>query len=418
MTPPRLSNDCFALPPGVDWTPVDKALTMLRTRLGPVVDRETLPVAAADGRVLAEAITAPRANPPTANSAVDGYGFAHACLGAEAVHLPLVDGRSAAGQPFDGAVPFGHAVRILTGAPVPLGVDTVILQEDVSVEGASIHFAPGLKKGANTRKAGEDVMAGATLFAAGTRLRPQDIALLAAVGVGQVAVYRPLRVGVLSTGDELRTAGEVADPVQIYDANRPMLLSMLARWGMEAVDLGHVGDNRDALRQRLDGAIQGVDAILTSGGASAGDEDHVSALLSNEGSLYTWRIAIKPGRPLVLGQWQQVPVFGLPGNPVAAFVCALIFARPALDRMSGAAWVLPQPLTLPAAFSKSKKAGRREYLRARLNAEGDVEVFASEGSGRISGLSWATGLVELDDPAREITHGDPVKFFPYGSFGL
>ncbi|MBZ0128492.1 MAG: molybdopterin molybdenumtransferase MoeA [Rhodobacteraceae bacterium] len=419
MQPPRLKNDCFALPPGIDWTPVDTALGLLRERLSVVTASERLEVGQAAGRVLGEDVAARRSNPPTANSAVDGFGFAHASLGRGAVQeLPLVDGRAAAGQAFGGVVPEGFAIRILTGAQIPDGVDTVILEEDVTEGEASIAFHSGLKRGANTRRAGEDVAAGDIVLRAGRVLQPHDLALLAAVGVAEVAVQSRLRVGVLSTGDEIRPAGADIGPGQIYDANRPMLLALLARWGMAAVDLGHVRDDRDLLRARLDRAADEVDAILTSGGVSAGDEDHLSALLNAEGRVHSWRIAVKPGRPLALGQWQGVPVFGLPGNPVAAFVCALIFARPALAIMNGADWPEPVGMMVPAGFAKSKKPGRREYLRARLDGDGRAEVFRSEGSGRISGLSWAEGLVELDDAAAEIAPGDPVRFLPYGSFGL
>jgi molybdopterin molybdotransferase len=223
-------------------------------------------------------------------------------------------------------------------------------------------------------------------------------------------------VGVLSTGDEI--VSQNAAPHQIYDANRPMLLALAAGWGFDAIDLGHAPDDPTAIHEKLDHGAKSTDVILTSGGASAGDEDHVSRLLSAEGNLSSWRIAMKPGRPLALAIWHGAPVLGLPGNPVAALTCALIFARPTLFALSGAGWNDPQRFTLPAAFTKSKKAGRREYLRARINAAGHAEVFASEGSGRISGLSWATGLVELPDEAAEITPGMPVQYLPYTGFGL
>ena len=216
------------------------------------------------------------------------------------------------------------------------------------------------------------------------------LAVLAAIdaALADLPVRSRLRVGVLSTGDEI--VPDPADPAlphQIWDANRPMLLALAAGWHCVPVDLGHVRDDRALIRDRLDEAAGQVDVILTSGGASAGDEDHVSALLRAQGTLSSWRIALKPGRPLALALWQGVPVFGLPGNPVAALVCALVFARPALSLLAGAGWVDPVGFTVPAGFSKSKKPGRREYLRARLTAEGTAEVFGSEGSGRISGLS-------------------------------
>lgn len=419
LTPPPLRDDCFAMPRGVSWVPVDEALSRLRAALAPIRDRETLPVAQAAGRVLAEACVSRRANPPRANSAVDGYGFAHAALSAPPHDLPLAAGQAAAGRPYEGALPMGQALRILTGAILPEGVDTVVLEEDIATDGTRISFQGALKPGANTRDAGEDVPEGAPVFPAGHRLRAPDLALLSALGIAQVAVIRPLRVGVISTGDEIiPSPDQPALPHQIWDANRPMLLALLADWGYAPVDLGHVRDDPAAIEARLDAGAAECDVMLTSGGASAGDEDHVSALLRAKGHLTSWRIALKPGRPLALALWQGRPVFGLPGNPVAALVCALIFARPALSLLSGAGWLEPPALSVPAAFSKRKKPGRREYLRARLTPEGHAEVFASEGSGRISGLSWATGLVELPDGAAEITPGDPVRFLPYSALGM
>ena len=416
LTPPKLKNDCFALPPGVDWTPVDQALDRLRAALSTVVDVEELPTDQAAGRILAMPVQARRANPPAANTAVDGYGFAFEAIGSGDVVLPLVEGRAAAGAPFDGAVPLGKAIRILTGALLPEGVDTVVLEEDTSSDGNAVAFAGRIKRGANTRNAGEDVDAGDQLFPAGRRLGPPEVGLLAATGVTEVTVYRRLRVGVLSTGTEIVAPGSTSNAAKTYDANRPMLLALLRDLGLEPVDLGHVDDDRTALRSSLDKAVGQVEAILTSGGASAGDEDHVSGLLEETGSLADWRIALKPGRPLALGVWNGVPIFGLPGNPVAALVCTLIFARPAFGVLGGEGWATPQGFTVPAAFAKSKKPGRREYLRARINADGAAEVFKSEGSGRISGLAWADGLVEISDGAQEIAPGDPVRYIPYASF--
>ncbi len=412
---PPLTNDCFALPQGVHWTPVDEALALLQQRLHPVTEVETLPIAQALGRISAQDVAALRANPPLPNTAVDGYGFAGG-RGPGVHELPLVTGRAAAGDAPQIVAP-GQAIRVLTGAALPEGVDTVILQEDVRVDQGRIRFAGPLKSGANTRKAGEDVVAGQSIVKAGQRITAADLALMAATGVAELAVRTRLRVGVLSTGSELVDPGEPVKDGQIFDANRPMLQAMVTQFGHQAVDLGKVPDDRAALRATLDRAATEVDVILTSGGASAGDEDHVSALLTEAGAMSLWRIAIKPGRPLALGLWQGVPVFGLPGNPVAAMVCTLIFAHPAMALLGGGDWVAPQGFDLPAGFEKRKKAGRREYLRARVR-DGKAQVFASEGSGRISGLSWAEGLVELSEPAQDVLPGDMVRFIPYGSFGL
>jgi molybdopterin molybdotransferase len=292
-----------------------------------------------------------------------------------------------------------------------------VLEEDCAVDATHVAFRGPVKAFANMRKAGEDVTEGELALIKGRVLTPADLALASAVGIGKLPVFDRLRVGVLSTGDEIIEPGGSAGPGQIFDANRPMLLSLAARMGYAPVDLGHVKDDRAALRDRLDQARQQADVVLTSGGASAGDEDHVSALLKESGALAEWRIALKPGRPLALGMWDGLPVFGLPGNPVAALVCTLIFARPAFGLMAGAGWQDPQGFQVPAAFEKRKKPGRREYLRARMR-DGRVEVFKSEGSGRISGLSWAEGLVELPDEAVTITPGDMVRYLPFGSFGV
>jgi molybdopterin molybdotransferase len=400
----------------VDWTPVDDALALLETRLHPVVGETEVPFHEALGRILSSPIMARRANPPAPNTAVDGYGFAHASLSAGDQTLPLLKGRAAAGAPFEGVVPPGHALRVLTGATLPRGVDTVILQEDVTEGNGKIAFRAGIRQGANTRKAGEDVKANDTILETGRRLTPADLALIAAVGAGpKIKVRNCLRVAVLSTGDELRDAGSLAETGQIFDANRPMLTALVHQFGYEAMDLGIVRDDRASLRATLDRAAAQADLILTSGGASSGDEDHVSALLTEAGAMTKWRIALKPGRPLALGLWQGAPVFGLPGNPVAALVCTLIFARPAMHLLAGAGWQGPQSFYVPAAFDKTKKPGRREYLRARIR-EGRAEIFKSEGSGRISGLSWAEGLVELPDGAAQITQGDPVLYMPFSGF--
>lgn len=414
-----LKNDCFALPPGVDWTPVAEALEALRARMEAVTQVETLALDDALGRVLAEDAVARRSTPPEDNAAVDGYALAHGSLTAEGTQsLVLLDGRAAAGAPYVQAVPAGHAVRILTGAVMPAGTDCVVMQEDVETAGGCISFGSGLKPGANRRRAGEDIEAGETAIAAGRILTAADLAQAASVGLAALAVYRPLRVAVFSTGDELCDPAEDPAPGAIFDANRPMLSGLLRAQGFTVIDMGRVPDNAAGVRAALTDAARDADAVVTSGGASGGDEDHIARALTALGAMAEWRVAMKPGRPLALGQIGKVPVFGLPGNPVAAFVCFLIFARPALLRLAGADWPdlprFPLVITGPA----KKRAGRTEYLRGRVLPGGQVEKFRSEGSGLISGLCWSDGLIELAHDRGRVEAGETVDFIPYSAFGL
>lgn len=419
MAVPPLKNNCFAMPPGVEWTPVDQALEQIKKGLHAIVEQEDISLELAAGRVLAKPVLAKRSNPPMANSAVDGFGFCHDSLPkGDIIDLPLQSGVSAAGKPFSGTVQSGKALRILTGAVVPSGVDTVVLEEDTVINEVSVAFRTGLRCGANVRYAAEDAASGAEIFAKGHVIRPQDMALLAATAVHDVMVYKRLKIAVISTGTELVAVGNPARDDQIYDANKPMLLNLIRAWGFEPVDGGHFIDDPALIRAGLNQAAKDADAIFISGGASAGDEDYVSKLLKEEGTLHTWRVAVKPGRPLAMALWGGAPTFGFPGNPVAAFVCALIFGQPALKTLSGQKDQNVQSYQIPAGFQKSKKAGRREYLRARVNDQGQAEVFKSEGSGRISGLAWSDGLVELPDEAAKIEIGDMVTYIPFASFGL
>ena len=413
---PKLSNDCFALPPGITWTPVDDALNLLEKRLRTIVGTESIPVVLSDGRILAGSLIAPRSSPPFTNSAVDGYAFKGE-LSTGQHCFSLVEGRSLAGSSYKGLVRPNKAIRILTGAALPEGTDTVVLEEDVNIHGSNLFVEGPLKRGANVRVKGEDVLEGSKLVERGHKIQPQDIGRLISVGVADVVVFRSLKVAIISTGTELCEIGDSPKSGQSFDANRPMLKAILRRWGMDVVDIGIIKDHASLVRQALNDATRQADVVITTAGASAGDEDYVSAALKETGQMSIWRLAVKPGRPLALGMWNGVPVFGLPGNPVAAFVCTLIFARPSLLQLAGAGFEMPRFVKLPAGFSKIKKGGRREYLRARVRQD-TIEVFASEGSGRISGLTWAEGLVELPDEAMEIKPGDLVNYISYSSFGI
>ncbi len=411
------SEDASTLPRGIDWIPVDAALAQLREVMPVVKATESIGVADAAGRVLAEPLVAVRDNPPTANSAIDGYGFAHASVGVGG-RLQRAGGAAVPGHPFCGTLMAGQALRILTGAVIPDGVDTVVLEEDTTVAGDVLTMTRCPEPGANIRLAGEDIRVGDHLFETGHRIAASDMATLCASGRTQVVVTRRLRVGVLSTGDELIEIGGAARQDGIIDMNRPLLLGMIRQWGHDAIDLGRAPDRRAAVRDWLEQAVAVVDMVLVSGGVSASEQDHVAALLQAEGRYHLWRIAMKPGRPLAMALWRDIPVFGLPGNPIAAFVCALVFAFPALCQLAGERWVEPAAFWVPAAFAKTKKRGRREYLRARLTREGAVEIYPSEGSGLTTGLAWSAGLVELGDDAMTVQPGTPVRYLPYGSFRL
>jgi len=318
----------------------------------------------------------------------------------------------------DGARPTGpgEAVRIFTGAPMPPGTDTCVMQEDVGRDGEAIIVPPGLGRGANARPAGEDVAAGTVALAAGCRLGPAEIGLAAALGRARLAV-RPLpRIGVFSTGDELAEPGTPLGAAQTYDSNRFTLLALLAGLPCAAADLGRLPDSADATAAALAAAARGHDLLLTSGGVSTGEEDHVRAAIEAGGSLVFWRLAVKPGRPAAMGVIGGVPVVGLPGNPVAAVVCFLHLARPLLLRLAGAA---PEPLPRHAAvadFAYRKKAGRREYVRVTLATEQGVtraRKFAREGAGLLSSLTRSHGFAELPEAVTEVAPGDPLTVLPF-----
>jgi len=414
-TAKKLKNDCFALPPGVDWTPLDKALLHLKNSLTPIVETEVLPMDLAVGRILAIDLQAVSDSPPFSNSAVDGYAFRFS--DASEKYLELKKGRAAAGHPFSQAIEKGQALRIFTGAVLPVGADTVVLQEDVQVKGDKIYFGNSIKIGANSRKAGEDIMRGQTIAFKRDRITTFMAASSISSGIKRASVYRKLKVGVFSTGDELIDFEQPLKFGSVFDVNSPMLASLLTAWGYEVSELGKIPDNLEVLRDKLNKASETFDVLITSGGASAGDEDHLASILNSEGKVTEWRVAIKPGRPMAMGFWQNTPIFGLPGNPVAAATCALIFVRPALSKFSGGNWIEPQAYYMPAAFEKTKKPGRREFLRARVS-DNNVEIFKSEGSGLTNGLAWATGFVELPDEEISIRIGDKVKYIPFASFDL
>src|SRR6201999_3977079 len=336
----QLSDDCFAF--GGPMMSVDEAVDIIASRVSAGQDCETLPLTQADGRVLAHDIAAPLPLPPFTNSAVDGYAIRSEDLPAgEAKPFP-VSGRIQAGASAGARIESGHAMRIFTGAPMPQGADTVFMQEDVRVEADGRVVLPaGLRPGANVRPAGEDIALGHGALTAGRRLRPPGVALAAAFGLTQLNVRRRIRVAVFSTGDELVSPGESRGAAQLFDSNRFMLMAMLGRLGCEVSDLGILRDHRASLADALKKAAGSHDLMLTTGGVSTGEEDHVKAGVESVGKLVLWRMAIKPGRPVAMGIIAGTPFIGLPGNPVASFVSFVHVVRPTILALSGAA---QQPL--------------------------------------------------------------------------
>ena len=410
----QLSDDCFAF--GGTLLGVDEALALIAQRLTPVVEAETVPLGEALGRVLAHDLVAAMNVPPHANSAVDGYAIVHADLLPDSDTVLPVTGRAAAGHPLGRAIERGEAIRIFTGAPMPDGADTVMMQEDCVISGGQVTMKPGLKKGANRRHAGEDVAEGAIVQHAGRRLGPADLGLVAALGHDRLRVHKRLRVALISTGDEVRNPGTPLPPGAIYDANRIMLDSLLRGLGCTVSDLGIIADRETALTDILAEAAAQHDLIVTSGGVSTGEEDHVKAAIERLGRLDFWRLAIKPGRPVALGQVNGVPLIGLPGNPVAAALTFAIIGRPLILRLAGAVEPAPQTFPVTAAFAYKKRAGRREYVRVTL-ARNDGALMAlkypKDGAGILSSVVNCDGFVIVDEAATQLEPGTAVEFLPF-----
>jgi molybdopterin molybdotransferase len=418
----KLVDDCFFH--DKDRIPHSEALAILKSRVSPVVGPEDVPLESAAGRYLAAPVIAPRNIPAHANAAVDGYAFAHASYDPEKGTTYSVVGVAAAGHPLAAIPPPDEAVRVFTGAVIPEGFDTVVMQEDVRLEiegGRIVGIPPGVKKGLNRRLAGEDCAAGATLVEPGARLRPQDVASAAACGFATLRCHEVLKVGVVSTGDEILRSGMPFCEGKVYDANAPLLAGLIQATGAEPVDLGVLPDEAKLVRSALTDASQHYNVLVISGGASLGAEDHVVHAIEALGKRHLWQIAIKPGRPMSFGQIGDCAILGLPGNPVAVFVCFLLYVRPVLAALAGGNWPEPVRYPLPAAFSQKKKAGRREFWRARLvSTDGHLSVvkFARDGSGLISSLREADGLIEVGERVTEVNEGDLVNFIPFAEFGL
>jgi molybdopterin molybdotransferase len=409
----QLSDDCFAF--GGDLLSMTAALERVST-IETAMASESVPLKATRGRILAAPLVAAMNVPPHANSAVDGYAVAFDDLRPnEPTTLP-VGGRAAPGRALGRAARRGEAVRIFTGAPMPEGLDTVLMQEDCTEADGTVTIPPGIRLGANRRHAGEDIKAGSTVLIPGRRLRPQEIGLAASLGVTALSVYRRLRVAVFSTGDEVRDPGTPLPPSAIYDANRYVLAALIEGLGAAVTDLGIIPDHRAAIDEALAGAARDHDLVLTSGGMSTGEGDHVKSAVEARGNLHFWRLAIKPGRPVAMGQIGRVPFMGLPGNPVAVMVTFLILARPLILRLSGVLDVAPRRFRVVAGFDHKKRGNRREYVRARLEAAESGWVarkFPRDGAGILSSMVESDGLVEIGEGISITKPGDVVDFLPF-----
>ncbi len=420
----QLTDDCFTF--SGPLLPIEEMERLIQQRVSPIAGTESVVLRHDCSRVLAADIIAPLNLPPFDNSAVDGYAVRHKDLESGGDTRLPVAGRAMAGHNnLSRALGPGEAIRIFTGAPMPEGADTVFMQEDCRAEGNAVILPPGLKLGANRRLAGEDVKAGSVVLPAGRFLSAADVALAAAMGLTGMKVRSRVRVALFSTGDEIVEPGAIRPPSALYDANRFLLAGLLERLGAQVTDLGIIADDPAALKTAIGEAAKSHDLVLTSGGVSTGEADHVRTAVEQIGRLVFWRVAIKPGRPVAMGvipgssPGTGAAFAGLPGNPVAAFVTFVRVVRPLLLRLGGAS---PQPLVpLPviAAFSYRKKKGRREYVRVALRPAvgGGVEAVKhpQEGAGVITSLTETDGLAELPDDVTQIEPGAVVGFLSYAS---
>ena len=419
----QLTDDCFAF--SGPLLPLADMERLIGERVTPVAETARVPLRAAHGRVTAAEIRAPVDLPPFDNSAVDGYAVRHTDLKPDADTTLHIAGRLTAGRRPDLALKPGEAIRIFTGAAMPAGADTVFMQEDVRVDGDHVVVPCGLKLGSNRRLAGEDIAKGAQVMPSGTVLDAQHVALAAALGLTEIEVRRRLKVAIFSTGDEVVEPGTARGGAAIYDANRYLLAGLLERLGAEVTDLGILADDTAALARALSSSAAGHDLVITSGGVSTGEADHVRTAVERIGSLVFWRVAIKPGRPVAMGvirgatNIDSAAFVGLPGNPVAVFVTFVRVVKPLLRRLSGAQPQHLVALPVRSAFAYKKKKDRREYVRVALRRAADGEIEAvkhpQDGAGILTSLTETDGLLEFPEEVTRIEPGTRVGFLSYAS---
>jgi len=389
---------------------VDEALEVLLAGARPVAEVEEVQTLEAAGRVLAKVQASTMDVPPMDNSAMDGYAVRTADVKAPDTKLKVAQ-RIMAGSVGDALAP-GTAARIFTGAPIPAGADAIVMQELCAADGEHVVVKKVPAKDAWVRRRASDIAKGATVLAAGIRLRPQDTGLAASVGIKTLPLFRRVRMGLFFTGDELVMPGDPLPPGRIYNSNRFTLNGLAAAFGCEVRDYGIVPDSLEATRAVLKRAAAECDVIVTSGGVSVGDADFVKPAVEAEGSLLMWKIAMKPGRPLAFGRVGNAAFIGLPGNPVSSFVTFLIFVRPFLLKTQGIERVEPQAIAARADFDWGEPDARREYLRVKWNAAGGLDIYPTQDSAVMTSTAWADGLLD-NPPNHAIRKGDTVRFLPY-----
>ena len=396
---------------------VEAALARMAAAVPAPVGTEQVALRAALGRVLAEEILSPVNVPSHTNSAMDGYAVRGTDLPASGETTLAVVGTAYAGNPFAGSVEPGQCVRIMTGAMMPPGADTVVMQEQVARNGETIRLGEGHRTGQNVRQAGEDLAAGRPALPAGQRITPAELGLLASLGVAEVRVQRRLRVAFFSTGDELRSIGELLAEGEIYDSNRYTLHGMLSRLGVEALDMGVVRDRPELMREAFERAAAMADVVITTGGVSVGEADYVRETLAALGAVNFWKIAMRPGRPLAFGRLRDAVFFGLPGNPVAVMVTFYAFVQPTLRRMLGEPDGTALRFRVPSAQPLRKRPGRTEYQRGILHRDEDgqlvVRTTGAQGSGILKSMSQANCFIVLGHDQGSVAAGDPVEVQPF-----
>jgi molybdopterin molybdotransferase len=405
---------CESVAAGPALKTVEQALEFLLTQARPIVEVESVALGQALGRVLSLAVVSPVDVPPWRNSAMDGYAINSTDL-QPAKRLPISQ-RIPAGAVGKPLVP-GTAARIFTGAPVPEGADTVVIQEDCLVDGEVMQIQRLPQPGANIRLAGEDISEGQEVLIPGVRLGPQHLGLAASIGIEQLSVYRRLRVAVFSSGDELAMPGDNLGPGQIYNSNQFTLSGLLQALGCEVISLGIVEDTFEATCEALSAGAKTADLVIASGGVSVGEEDHVKPAVERLGTLDLWKIAVRPGKPLAFGHIEQTPFIGTPGNPVSLFVTFCLFARPFILRSQGMVGTLtPSLLQAQADFTWDRPVKRREYARARVATDDrgntTASLYPTRSSGVLSSVAWANALVVIPEH-KTLAKGDAVSFIPF-----